>query len=303
MEAQTQRLGPPTSSTDPIAGVRLWLLLPVAFVVPFVVRFLFEHSFPPGYEERVLGVVVFATIIAWWVVVVAGATRRAGFRPPTPSPGAILKLSSKVAVCVIMAKVVWQLVEHTLGLPRVGLVTAAAWVPDGRTVESFAFGFVLSVLVGPTAEEMLFRGALFRKWRMRVGPGKAALITSVLFGLGHPNSLTPFISGLALAVLYTSTRTIWAPIAAHALNNALSMTLPRSIELVPPHWLDVVVEWRLQYIAFVPGVLGTWWLVRFLRRGWHTLGDPVDGVLVSHGSSPAGVGHLDGSQPRTVGAG
>ncbi|MEY2931444.1 MAG: hypothetical protein RL033_2193 [Pseudomonadota bacterium] len=32
-------------------------------------------------------------------------------------------------------------------------------------------------------EELVFRGALFRKWRTHMSPGKAMLLTSLLFGV------------------------------------------------------------------------------------------------------------------------
>jgi len=128
---------------------------------------------------------------------------------------------------------------------------------------------------------MLFRGALFRKWRLRLGPGRAALVTSVLFGLMHANPPTSILFALSMSVLYTTTRTLWAPVAAHVINNLFTVGLANSGRFLPLAVLQAAADWPLQLASLVPGLLGTWWLVRFLRRGWHTLGDPVHGEPVS----------------------
>jgi CAAX prenyl protease-like protein len=128
------------------------------------------------------------------------------------------------------------------------------------------------------AEEMLFRGALFRKWRLKLGPGKAAVLTSVLFGLAHSSAPTSALTALSLAVLYTTTRTIWAPVAAHVMNNLFAVSMAHSGRLLPLAVLEALSDWPLQLAGMVPALFGTFWLVRFVRRGWHTLGDSVDGV-------------------------
>ena len=105
---------------------------------------------------------------------------------------------------------------------------------------------------------MLFRGALFRKWRLRLGPGKAALLSSVLFGLGHAVPITSGSNALALAVLYTTTRTLWAPVVAHVMNNLVTVALANCPHVLPPALLlEAVTDWRLQWASAVPALLGT----------------------------------------------
>lgn len=281
METQNLRAESRISSTDPIAAVTLLSLLPAFIGSRLVVWVVLGQSPPPGLEEKVNAVVTFAAIVAWWLWIIGGATRRAGFRSSIPSFGAVLKLSSKVALAGIMAKLLWTLLDHALQLPRIGLVTGSKLFTGGPTAQSFAFTVFLVALLGPVAEEMLFRGALFRKWRLLWGPGKAVLLTSVLFGLGHAVPITSGLNALALAVLYTTTRTLWAPVAAHIMNNLVTVTLFKALRLLPLALLEARTDWRLQLAAAVPALLGTWWLIRFVRRGWHTLGDPVHGEPAS----------------------
>lgn len=301
METQNHRAEHRTSSTDPIATVRLWPVLPLIFLAGILVAILLPRSPSPELEENAYAVAVFVAIVVWWQDAVAGATRRAGFQPSRPSTGAVLLLASKVALSVVMAKLVWLLLEHTLGLPRIGLVNLSPLGASERTAQWFTFNVFLGALLAPVAEEMLFRGALFRKWRLRWGPGKAAVLTSVLFGLAHTNAPTAALSALSMAVLYTTTRTIWAPVTAHAMNNLFAIVLGHSAHLLPLAVLEAAADWRLQVGFLVPGLLGTIWLVRFLRRGWHTLGDPVHGVRLDSGAGSRHISkHVDEPPPRAA---
>ena len=200
-----------------------------------------------------------------------------------------MKLSSKVALGGILATLVWLLLKNALGLTRMGWVEAPTAVASEPTAQSLVLTVLRVALLAPVAEEMLFRGALFRKWRLSLGPGKAALVTSVLFGLMHVDLPSSVLFALSMAVLYTTTRTLWAPLVAHVINNLFSVALSHSVHLLPLAVLQAATDWPLQLASLVPGLLGTWWLVCFLRRGWHTLGDPVHG-------EPAAVAALASAQ-------
>ena len=90
---------------------------------------------------------------------------------------------------------------------------------------------VLFVVVGaPVVEELFFRGLLLRALERRVGTAGAVVLSSVLFGMAHPQPLPAkalalvMISlaalGAVLAVLAVRTRRLGAPIVAHAAFNA-----------------------------------------------------------------------------------
>lgn len=115
-----------------------------------------------------------------------------------------------------------------------GIVTAAAALAGVyRIVGCCSTGWLIRDLFEATilaafAEELLFRGILFR-WIEEFGGSWAALIvTSALFGLVHirnPNA-TWFSSfaiaveaGLLLGGAYMLTRSLWAPIGLHAAWN------------------------------------------------------------------------------------
>ena len=78
----------------------------------------------------------------------------------------------------------------------------------------------------PAAEELLFRGLFYGWLRGRCGVAASTLISAGLFAPAHVNAqmgLQIFVIGIVLAQLYERSRTVLAPIVAHATINTLSV--------------------------------------------------------------------------------
>ena len=99
---------------------------------------------------------------------------------------------------------------------------------ENGTLNALAVVFVVTV-IAPLGEELFFRGFFFgalRNWR---GPWLAALLSGFVFGGVHAGSspieyLVPLmIFGVALALLYEKTGSLYPPIALHALNNSVAL--------------------------------------------------------------------------------
>jgi|GEM_PF-1118022 len=92
------------------------------------------------------------------------------------------------------------------------------------------------VVLGPIAEEFLFRGLILRGFLSRYSVRKAILASAILFGLIHVN---PFqiVTGTALGVLFAwwrvKTGSLLPPLFGHALNNALAIGALRF------HWMHI----------------------------------------------------------------
>jgi membrane protease YdiL (CAAX protease family) len=89
-------------------------------------------------------------------------------------------------------------------------------------------GAALGVLIAPVAEELLFRGCIFGRFRAHGYILSGAIISALLFSLMHDGLLNMpriFILGLALAWLYHKAGSLWPPIALHVLNNSLALGL------------------------------------------------------------------------------
>ena len=79
-------------------------------------------------------------------------------------------------------------------------------------------------LLSPLAEEFAFRGLLYRGLRQAFRPLVAALVSAAVFALMHGSfgqTLWAFLLGGLLAFLYEQTRSLAAPVVAHALFNAV----------------------------------------------------------------------------------
>lgn len=106
------------------------------------------------------------------------------------------------------------------------------FMKDYELVTSALYGqnLLLEVLVmviaAPIAEELLFRGVLFRRMRTYCSYLPAAIITALIFALIHGNILQGiygFAVGMLFTYVYEMLRTIWAPVVCHAAANAVSL--------------------------------------------------------------------------------
>ena len=86
------------------------------------------------------------------------------------------------------------------------------------------WGIVLIAIIGPVAEEVLFRWGIMRHY-MPGGAWRAILISALAFGIIHMNpAQVPFAAamGVMLGILYWRSGSIAWPIALHILNNSLA---------------------------------------------------------------------------------
>ena len=94
-------------------------------------------------------------------------------------------------------------------------------------------------LLVPIAEELFFRGFLYTALRQHTRVWPAVAISSVIFAAGHYDAVgviaTSFIMGIALALIYEYTHSLWSSIALHAINNSVAVVLT--------YGLMVLLEW------------------------------------------------------------
>jgi membrane protease YdiL (CAAX protease family) len=84
------------------------------------------------------------------------------------------------------------------------------------------------LLVAPVAEEIFFRGVVFNAWEREHGAWVAVGGSAALFAVIHTSlfALVPiFALGVALALVYRSSRSLVATMAMHAGFNAISVTI------------------------------------------------------------------------------
>ena len=84
-------------------------------------------------------------------------------------------------------------------------------------------------LAAPIAEEVFFRGFLYRSWRVsRLGRFGACVMTSALWAAIHLQygafEITGiFVLGVVFTLMYEWSDSLWIPVGMHVLNNGLSL--------------------------------------------------------------------------------
>lgn len=89
---------------------------------------------------------------------------------------------------------------------------------------------VITGLIGPIIEELMFRGIIYNELKLKVSPMKAILITTLFFAITHFNVLQiiyTFAVGFLFIFFYEKYKDIKAPIILHmTLNITTTLFLP-----------------------------------------------------------------------------
>ena len=140
-------------------------------------------------------------------------------------------LSLKTLSCLIAIGLLGQ---YALGFV---MVLLKAFVPDvfyeytkvTETLQLFGtyplVTFIMVVVIGPIAEELLFRGVIYGRLRNSFTVLQAAVISAAIFGIYHKNlvqGVYAAIFGIILAYIFEKTQTIWGCAVMHMMFNLSS---------------------------------------------------------------------------------
>lgn len=114
-------------------------------------------------------------------------------------------------------------------LPEIAPQNLDLLVPKNNSIWLF-FVFLISIgIIGPICEEILFRGAIYGWFRRYYKPWIGIMISSLIFGLLHYETLTRLLFALSIGVymawMYEREKTLAAPITLHILNNSIVVAL------------------------------------------------------------------------------
>jgi uncharacterized protein len=96
--------------------------------------------------------------------------------------------------------------------------------------------FVLAAVLVPLAEEVFFRGVLYRWLRARAGMLVALVISSSIFGALHfyiPSVASISLLGVICALVYERSGSLWPAVIVHAANNGIAIGLSYLVMSVP----------------------------------------------------------------------
>lgn len=105
---------------------------------------------------------------------------------------------------------------------------------------------LLVVVIGPVAEEVLFRGVIYGKLRDCFTVTQAAVISAAIFGIYHKNivqGVYAALFGIILAYIFEKTQTLWGSVFMHMVFNLSSYLIL---------WLSgLVTNWGIAIPVFV----------------------------------------------------
>lgn len=194
----------PGAQSPPLARPLRDVLLVAGFMLPYVAAFVVALG--ARLRRRV------------------GWSAAFGLRAFQAPRGLLLAVGGALAARVLSVGIL--VVGIDMGFEPPGLNQVIQDFPD-NTLGVIAL-VLLTVLLAPVVEEMLFRGALYPALRGMWGesPGAVVGATGVsagAFALMHvdPWVIVPtFLIGLLLVWLYEDSRSLWVPIICHATFNA-----------------------------------------------------------------------------------
>ena len=127
----------------------------------------------------------------------------------------------------------------------------SAWSTIGE--DPYIWVCLSVVIFGPIAEELLFRGIIHNSIKKVCNPYVAIVLSGLMFGIWHGEFVqtvyTTFF-GIALAVVYEYSGSLWVPIGIHILNNFTS-TLPPALDTTSTYLLIT----RIEEISLLPTIL------------------------------------------------
>ena len=136
------------------------------------------------------------------------------------------------------------------------------WDIDSVTIDSatLLFDAITAIIFAPVLEELIFRGVLFNRLKIRIGLIPAMLISSFIFGIGHDfgGMTSAFLFGICMCILYLKTDNILVPMSVHFINNVVATVL----ELTPFDAVTAQFPWIIP--ALLITIIGTVYLIKYI---------------------------------------
>lgn len=96
------------------------------------------------------------------------------------------------------------------------------------TQAEFVLFFMVGGLIGPIAEELVYRGLIYtalRRWGLLVAISGSTLLFVLSHSLGSDLPLPQIIGGIVFALAYERSKSLFAPIVIHCLGNTAMFSL------------------------------------------------------------------------------
>lgn len=219
---------------------------------------------PTIYENNDLSFIVFVALIllffVWALRGTTGLNKDLGEVTEKDQFREILYVFAINLIFAYLFTYLISLLDILLGLGDPTWVSM--WDIDSVTIDSatLIFDAFTAIILAPILEELVFRGVLFNRLKIRIGIIPAMLLTSFIFGIGHDfgGMTSAFLFGICMCILYLKTDNILVPMAVHFTNNLVATIL----SLTPFDAVTAQFPWIIP--ALLITIIGTVYLIKYI---------------------------------------
>lgn len=199
-----------------LCGVFLIVVTAAHLALGKLLKLLFQSE---DFSLDTFSAMLLPQILAWLVTILLGLQwARMTFREACPLTSFPLRIVPALLVASFGATILLLDLAIQIPIPKEFVKSAI----EERTRSGVLVLFLPVVIVAPIAEEMFFRGLLFRSYLRRYSVTKAVWTSAVVFALFHLNPWQAIIAlplGLAFAWLVLRTGSIVPGMLCHAMVN------------------------------------------------------------------------------------
>lgn len=205
--------------------------LAIAIIACFAITTILSMIFPFLFEnDDVYFIILLSFVFLFFVFELRNTTGLSKNFEKLLMPNTMREVLYVFAINIIFAFLFTCLVS---GLDLLYGFYDPTWISgfDIDSVDISAGAFILSaiasIIYAPVMEELVFRGVLFNRLKIRIGIIPAMLLSSFLFGIGHEfgGMTSAFLFGMCMCILYLKTDNILVPMSVHFINNVVATIL------------------------------------------------------------------------------
>lgn len=136
------------------------------------------------------------------------------------------------------------------------------WELDSVNMDSsmIILDAISAIIFAPIIEELIFRGVLFNRLKIRTGIFPAMIISSFIFAIGHDfgGITSAFLFGICMCILYLKTDNILIPMSVHFINNVVAT-------VIEVNGIDIAMAQMPWLVPFlILSIIGTVFLIKYI---------------------------------------
>lgn len=153
----------------------------------------------------------------------------------------------------IVGSSLWSLSSHVLScdIPNENSQTLLTWM-DGYGWVTLVLMYVSTSLCAPIVEEFIFRGIIFKCFRVRFSFWISACVSAILFAALHMDAYAAvgtFLMGIVFALLYETSGNLILNVMVHCAYNSFVFYVLASMDVVAESESSVLADFFMLFIS------------------------------------------------------